>query len=248
MDSHGTDHATSPPVRRILVVEDDVRGARLLEAILAELGGRIHVAPNAIAALDLLAESDFDLITIDLGLPDLSGIALLHHVRELTSAPVVMVTADDQTRSLVEAFEAGADDYVVKPVRPMELLARARAVVRRATGSAQYPDRYADGVIVIDFRRSQVSTPTGEANLSGTERRLLMGLVANAGRVMTHDELLQSVWGAGYEGSEANLQVFIGYLRRKVEPDPHKPRYIRTYRGVGYEFVPQDGGGQHGGG
>ena len=230
-------------VRKILVVEDEMRGARLLEVVLSELGADIEVVGSGSAALNQLAESDFDLITIDIGLPDISGLSLLRSVRELSGAPVIMVTAADEIKLLEEALDAGADDYIVKPFHPRELLARAGAVLRRTLASARPPKIYSDGTIVIDFSRGEVVTPRGVARLSPTEVRLLAELVANAGRPLTHDELLRRVWGLGYEETTENLQVYIGYVRRKVEPDPKNPRYIRTIRGVGYEFEP-DGGGR----
>ena len=222
----------------VLVVEDDERSAALMEAILETVSRRVQIAGTAAAALDLIAESGFDLITIDIGLPDLTGLQLLHHVREMTDAPVIMVTAIGQSASIVEALSGGADDYIVKPVRPAELRARVHAVTRRAQPRAPAIERYADDRIVIDFERSEVVTRAGTYTLSATERRVLRELVGDAGRVLTHDDLLRRVWGAGYGDDVANLHVFISYLRRKLDHDPLRPSYIRTHRGIGYEFAP----------
>jgi two-component system KDP operon response regulator KdpE len=170
----------------------------------------------------------------------MSGLDLLQHIRELTTAPVIMVTAADQMSTLVEALAAGADDYIVKPYSPKELIARAEAVLRRSGSQSDGDDnqeRFADDVILIDLSRNTVVTQAGMSTLTGTERRLLAHLLRNRNRVVTQDELLRSVWGVGYESAAANLHVFVGYLRRKIEPEPRNPRYIVTHRGVGYEFV-----------
>lgn len=223
----------------LLIVEDDERMARLLTAILTQVGHEISIAGTAAAALDLLGEREFRLITLDVGLPDLSGAELVVHIRERSAAPIIMVSGQDDTRTVVDALGAGADDYVVKPFKPAELLARVRAVLRRVPPGSSEPESYADDVISIDFQSNRVVTPNGESALSLTERRLLMELVTHQRRVVTHNELLERVWGPGYDA--ANLHVFVNYLRRKVEPDPRHPRYIKTHRNVGYEFVPKDG-------
>ncbi len=222
----------------VLIVEDDDRMARLLTAILTPVGSAVHVAGTAARALDLLGEHDFRLITLDVGLPDLPGDELVTHIRERSAAPIIMVSGQDDTRTVVDALSAGADDYVVKPFKPAELLARVRAVLRRVPAASTEPESYEDGVISIDFQSNRVVTPSGESALSLTERRLLMELVTHQRRVVTHNELLERVWGPGYDA--ANLHVFVNYLRRKVEPDPRHPRYIKTHRNVGYEFVPKD--------
>ncbi len=236
----GKNQAVTAPRRNLLIVEDDERSARLLETVLSQLGAKTHVARTGPAALDQLAENDFDLITLDIGLPGMSGVDLLQHIRELTTTPVIMVTAADQMSTLVEALAAGADDYIVKPFRPKELIARAEAVLRRSGSPSDDDDsqeRFADDTILIDLSRNTVVTQAGTSTLTGTERRLLAYLLRNRNRVVTQDELLRSVWGAGYESAAANLHVFIGYLRRKIELEPRNPTYILTHRGVGYEFV-----------
>ena len=225
-------------VADVLVVEDDPRSAALMEAILEGICRRVVVTNTAAAALDILAESAFDLITLDIGLPDLSGLELIHHIRAVTDAPVIMVTATGQSSVIVEALELGADDYLVKPIHPAELRARIHAVTRRAQPRTRDVMQYSDHRLQIDFARSMIVTPSGTSTLTATERRLLRELVANSGKVLTHDEIIRRVWGAGYEGTMANLHVFVSYLRRKLNngSDPHQ--YIETRRGIGYEFVP----------
>lgn len=226
-------------LKRVLVVEDEPRSARLLATILSELSDKVQIATESSAALDALADDEFDLVTLDIGLPGLSGIELLPHVRELTSAPVIMVTAHGDLSLLVEALTAGADDFIVKPVRPAEFVARARALLRRLAQAASPapPRRFSDGNISVDFDRNIVETARGVSTLTPTERRLLEYLIANPGRISTQEELLRAVWGSE-EYELSNLHVYIGYLRQKLEPDPQRPRYIRTHRGIGYEFTP----------
>lgn len=228
-------------LKNVLVVEDEPRSARLLSTILAELSDHVQIAVDGSSALDALAEDEFDLITLDIGLPGLSGIELLPHFRELTKAPVIMITAHGDVTLLVEALAAGADDFIVKPVRPAEFIARARALLRRLAqgGSRTAPHRYSDANISIDFDRNIVVTARGIATLTPTERRLLEYLLSNPGRVSTQEELLRAVWGSE-EYELSNLHVYIGYLRQKLEPDPQRPIYIRTHRGIGYEFAAQD--------
>ena len=229
-------------LKNVLVVEDEPRSARLLATILAELSDNVQIAVSSSAALDALADDEFDLVTLDIGLPGLSGIELLPHVRELTSAPVIMVTARGDVGALVEALAAGADDFIVKPLRPAEFIARARALLRRLNqaGAPAAPNRYSDNNILIDFDRNIVITSRGDETLTPTERRLLEHLIANSGRVSTQQELLRAVWGSE-EYELSNLHVYIGYLRRKLEPDPQSPQYIVTHRGIGYEFaVPEE--------
>lgn len=228
-------------LKNVLVVEDEPRSARLLATILGELSDHVEVATNGPGALDALAEDEYQLVTLDIGLPGLSGIELLPHVRELTNAPVIMVTAHGDVKQLVEALAAGADDFIVKPVRPAEFIARARALLRRLAqaGTPSAPNSYTDANISIDFDRNIVVTTRGIATLTPTERRLLEYLIANPGRVSTQEELLRAVWGSE-EYELSNLHVYIGYLRQKLEPDPQRPQYIRTHRGIGYEFAAQD--------
>ncbi len=228
-------------LKNVLVVEDEPRSARLLSTILAELSDHVQIAVDGPSALDALAEDEFDLVTLDIGLPGLSGIELLPHFRELTSAPVIMITAHGDVTLLVEALAAGADDFIVKPVRPAEFIARARALLRRLAqgGAPSAPHRYSDANISIDFDRNIVVTARGIATLTPTERRLLEYLLSNPGRVSTQEELLRAVWGSE-EYELSNLHVYIGYLRQKLEPDPQRPIYIRTHRGIGYEFAAQD--------
>lgn len=231
------DGAAGWEIGSVLVVEDDERSGTLMRATIGSVSRHVQVVGTARAALDAVMESDYDLITLDVGLPDLTGIELLHHLREVTDAPVIMVTAMGQPSAIVEGLMDGADDYIVKPIRPAELLARIRAVTRRMQPPRAALDRYADGDLEVDFKRSVVVTAAGSRTLSRTERRLLVELVSGAGEVLTYEDLLKRVWGAAYEADIANLHVYISYLRKKIDGGPSRPSRIRTHRGVGYEFV-----------
>ena len=224
----------------VLIIEDDPRSAALMEAVLEPISRAVLTVTTAATALDALADSTFDLVTLDLGLPDLDGMDLLHHIREMSSAPVIVVSALAHSASIVAALSAGADDYVVKPVRPAELRARAEAVSRRTRSRAEQVERYTDDRLTIDLGRSVIVTERGSVVLSSTERRLLRELVQSPGRVLTYEELLRRVWGTGYETDVQNLQVFISYLRHKLDDNALRPSYIRTHRGIGYEFTPAD--------
>lgn len=229
---------------RVLVVEDDPRGARLLAAVFEQLEYKVTTAPGGAIALSMLAEHEFDLATIDLGLPDVGGLDLIAHIREVDDLPIIVVTGRSDLSDVVTALATGADDYLVKPIRPSELGARATALLRRVQRAARPADveTYRDPRLLFDFRSNEIAAGERHSTLSDTERRVLKMLVNNAGRVLPHEELLARVWGPGWEGSIANLHVYVNQLRRKIEPDPANPRYIETHRGVGYRFVPAEDG------
>jgi two-component system KDP operon response regulator KdpE len=235
-DPEETDITNGP---RILVVEDDERTGRLIDTILSDVPALVDLVPSAMSALEAVAAGHYDLITIDIGLPDLSGIELIKSLATLTNAPILVISGEQQIETVVQSLEAGAEDYVMKPFRPPELTARVRAGLRRGPRIVDQPapELYEDDAIVIDLRRNLVRNERGEESLTSTERRLLSELLKNAGRVVTRDELLERVWGSGYEDADANLHVFVSYVRRKLEPDPSRPRYIKNHRGIGYEFV-----------
>lgn len=229
-----------PPSPRasILVVEDDERGRRLLEVVLRQQGHQVTTAPDAATAFNLMASQTFDLMTLDLGLPDLGGMDVVAHVREQSDLPVVVVTGRSDLADVVTALSAGADDYIVKPVNPAELTARIAALLRRAAPRREAEvNTYRDAEVTVDFHTNEIRVADRRNTMSDTERRLLHLLISNAGRVLTHDDILRRVWGQGYEDAIANLHVYVNQLRRKLEPVPSEPRYIETHRGVGYRFV-----------
>jgi two-component system KDP operon response regulator KdpE len=210
---------------------------RLLESTLRHHGFSVTAVPTAALAFGALAQEDLSLMTVDLQLPDLSGLDLIAHVRERSDIPIIVITGHTDLGDVVTALAAGADDYLVKPIQPSELGARAIALTRRLMSKQRELNEYSDANLRLDFVSNRIERGSHIATMTNTERRLLRMLVSNAGRVLTHDDLLRGAWGVGYEGAIANLHVFVNQLRKKLEPDAEGPRYIETHRGVGYRFV-----------
>jgi DNA-binding response OmpR family regulator len=219
----------------ILVVDDERRYRELLELDLTRRGYHVLLAGDGLRALDLVEQGSPDLVVLDLRLPDMDGYEVCRRIREVSSVPVIMLTARAEEQDKVRGLRNGADDYVTKPFSAEELLARVEAVLRRSEGAhgPEVATFECDG-LRIDFGERRVSVDGHEVELTASEYKLLSQLAANAGRVLVHDELLRRVWGAGYEGASELLHTAIRRLRRKIEADPAQPRYIVTKRGIGY--------------
>jgi len=226
---------------RILVVDDDRPLLRALHITLSARGYDVQVAQDARTALDLAARHPPDLAVVDLGLPDLDGLHLITALRGWSSAPILVLSARHGEPAKIDALDAGADDYVTKPFGMGELLARIRAALRRAAPATDQPV-ITTAAFTVDLAAKRVTTAGGEARLTPTEWHLLEILVRNAGRLVTHQQLLREVWGPKYESQTSYLRVHLGNLRRKIEPDPARPRYLRTDAGLGYRFVPDEQG------
>ena len=211
---------------RVLVVDDETQILRALRVILRDAGFEVITAQTAEEALDAAALHAPDAAILDLILPDGNGIDIARSIREWSQMPLLVLSAVGEEREKVRALDAGADDYVTKPFGPDELIARLNAALRRA-GSAEEPSLSVDRVV----REGE------EIHLTPKEFDLLRVLARNRGRLMTHRALLGEVWGHAYEEDTHTLRVHIANLRRKVEPDPQTPRYIRTDPGVGYRFA-----------
>lgn len=227
--------------RRILIVESDERSAKLLHRMLLPVGNEIQSVATGAGSLVALAGSAFDLVVIGTGTSDMTYTEVLRRIRETTDAPVIAVANEYDADQLARSLEDGADDYIARPFRAIEFGARVQAALRRSErskGRTRSADVYADDAISIDFRVNAVRTPRGQATLRPSERRLLRQLVANEGCVVTHAELALRLWGIAYPGAVANLHVLVSQLRRKVEPDPARPQYLLTHRGIGYAFIP----------
>ncbi len=225
--------------QRILVVDDEPQIRRALRAALQSEGYSVELAETGQQALDHTAASPPDLVILDLGLPDLDGSDVCAHLRTWTSVPVIVLSVRDAEREKVRALDVGADDYLVKPFGIAELLARIRAALRRVREEVGQPVvRHGD--LVVDLARHRVRLAEADVRLTPTEYALLACLVANRGRVLTHQMLLNRVWGPEYGGETQYLRVFVSQLRRKIEPDPHRPRYLLTEVGVGYRFPNED--------
>jgi two-component system, OmpR family, KDP operon response regulator KdpE len=219
----------------VLVCDDEQQILRALRVILRDAGFEALPASTSEEALDVAAVSRPDAAIIDLVLPDGDGIELCRRLREWSDLPVIVLSAVGDEDAKVRALAAGADDYVTKPFGPRELVARLQANLRRTEPGPEEAVIEADG-LVVDLPRRTVHHDGEEIHLTPTEFGLLALLVRNRGRLMTHRDLLVSVWGAGYGDDTQVLRAHIANLRRKIEPD-HAQRYIRTEPGVGYRFV-----------
>ena len=226
---------------RILIVDDepDVIKVISMSFRMQQPAWEIISAEEGPEALKLLEQERPDVVLLDIGLPDMSGLEVLKSIRVFSDVPVIMLTVRDDELSKVQGLELGADDYVTKPFSHLELLARVRAVLRRAQSlplAQEHP--FTSGDIHLGFARRELSVRGHPVPLTGTEYRLLYHLVRNAGRVMTHEALLARVWGREYTDEISYLKSYISRLRNKLESDPHNPEYILTEYGVGYWFRP----------
>lgn len=220
---------------RVLVVDDERAIRRYLHAALNAQGYAVFEASGGKEALNMVVADRPDLIILDLGLPDMDGVEVTRQLREWTHIPIIILSVREQDRDKIDALDAGADDYLTKPFSSGELMARMRAALRRSVQSTSEPVFETDDLIV-DLTRRQVRVSGEEILLTPTEYDLLRILVQNAGRVLTHRQLLRQVWGNAYESETHLLRVNMSNLRRKIEPDPTRPRYIITEPGVGYRL------------
>jgi two-component system KDP operon response regulator KdpE len=223
---------------RILVVDDEPEIGRALRVNLTAHGYEVTVVPSGEAALERLrTDRPPDLIILDLGLPGMSGLEVCRQVRATSDLPILVLSVKGEERDKVAALDLGADDYIAKPFGMNELLARVRVALRHAARPrAGAGAVFSAGDLAIDFDRRLVTVRGQEVKLTPTEYDLLKVLVTHAGKIMTRHMLLDQVWGAGYMAEPHYLHVYIGQLRRKIEPDPLHPRYILTVPGVGYRF------------
>ncbi len=220
----------------VLVVDDELQMRRLLRVCLEGNGYRVLEAVSGQEALTLLAQRKPDLLVLDLGLPDIDGVSVLKRLREWTQVPVVVLSVRDREEDKIAALDNGADDYVTKPFATGELLARLRVAQRHAFPLSE-GSVFRSGNLEVDFTARLVKLNGKEIKLTATEYSLLRMLVQNAGRVLTHRQLLREVWGPVYEDQTHYLRVYIAHLRDKLEADPAKPRFISTEPGIGYRFL-----------
>lgn len=238
---------------RILCVEDDPQMRAFLLTQLKARGFYTHAVRDGAQAIDMAAIFQPQLVLLDLSLPSLDGLAFLRRLREWSSAPVIVLSAHDEEPVKIKALDQGADDYLTKPFSLNELLARIRVALRRAEETARLRNslhgndgqrsNYRSGGqtgLLVDFAHRRVISGGNEVHLTPTEYDLLCELTRNAGKVLTHRELLQRVWGAEYGRENTYLRTFIRHLRRKLEPDPSKPRFLLNELGVGYFVPPPD--------
>ncbi len=224
---------------RVLVVDDEPQIRRALRVVLRANGYAVTEVGSGEAALDAAATEPFDVMILDLMLPDVEGVEVCRRLREWSRLPVIVLSAHDEESIKVRALDEGADDYVSKPFSAPELLARMRSAVRRWSFETT-PDapvlHAADGRVEIDLARRLVSRDGDDVHLTPTEYELLRFLASQAGRVITHGHLLRAVFGEGYADANAVLRVHIASLRKKIEPDPSRPRIVITEPGIGYRL------------
>ena len=227
---------------KILVADDDPQTVRALRITLGARGYEIVTAQNGIEALNLVITEHPDLVMLDLGMPQLTGLEVIQGLRGWTSVPILVVSGRTDAADKVEALDAGADDYVTKPFSIDELLARIRALTRRVPASEDEPI-FRFGQVSVDFSAKSVIRAHGGSRevirLTPTEWRILELLIQNAGKLVTREAMLTQVWGPNHTRDTGYLRLYLGQLRKKLEPVPSRPRYLITELGMGYRFVPE---------
>jgi two-component system KDP operon response regulator KdpE len=221
---------------RVLVVDDDPQLLRALRITLTALDYQVATAADGASALATASRTPPDLIILDLGLPDLDGVAVIEGLRGWCTAPIVVLSARHAEPAKVDALDAGADDYLTKPFGMGELLARMRAALRRAAPTTNAAV-ITTAAFTVDLAAKRVTTAAGEVRLTPTEWHLLEALAREPGRLVTQRQLLQQVWGPAYQTETNYLRVHLANLRRKLEPDRARPRYLITEPGIGYRFA-----------
>jgi two-component system, OmpR family, KDP operon response regulator KdpE len=219
----------------IFVVDDEPQIRRVLRTILSSHGYAVLEARSGDDAANKLRHEKVDLILLDYNMPRMSGIEACAEIRRSSDAPIIMLTVRNSERDKVHALDAGADDYIVKPFGADELMARVRAALRRAA-PVESPPPFVSSDLAIDFQKRSVMVKGQPVRLTPKEFELLRHLVANQGKALPHRRLLQAVWGPDYGEETEYLRVFINQLRKKIEPDPSRPRYIHTEPWIGYRF------------
>jgi two-component system KDP operon response regulator KdpE len=242
---------------RVLVVDDEPQILRALRINLRVRDYEVHVAATGSEALQVAGRYPPDLVILDLGLPDLDGVQVIQGLRGWTKAPIIVLSGRADSTDKVEALDAGADDYVTKPFGVEELLARMRAAVRR-TGTSETLPRIQLGHLIVDLAAKRVTrqatvpaeggaeggaeagspAPSEDIRLTPTEWHLLEVLLRNPGKLLTRSQLLTEVWGPGYADATGNLRLYMAQLRRKLEPDSTRPRWLITEPGMGYRYQP----------
>jgi two-component system alkaline phosphatase synthesis response regulator PhoP len=221
----------------ILVVDDEPEIVRVVRDYLEHSGFTVHVAADGPAALRAARTHPPDLVVLDLGLPGLDGLDVTRALRREGHLPIIMLTARADESDKLVGLELGADDYLTKPFSPKELVARVRAVLRRAEASASPASEIRAGDLHIDVGRMKVTVAGRDVDLTPTEFQLLTAMARRPGRVFTRSQLLDAVRGVAFESYERAIDTHIKNVRRKLEPDPHAPRYLLTVFGVGYRFA-----------
>lgn len=224
--------------KKILVIDDEFQITRVLKRGLGSHRYDVRTASDGESGIELFRDYNPDLVITDLSMPEMSGIEVCRAVRKLSQVPIIVLSVKGDESVKVEALDAGADDYITKPFGMNELLARVRAALRRGAAESQEDRVFEIGNFSVDHAKHAIFQKGVELKLTPKEFELLSILIKNNGRVLTHRALLAEVWGGDYTEQTEYLRVFIGNLRKKIEPDPAKPRYIITEPWIGYRFLP----------
>jgi two-component system KDP operon response regulator KdpE len=223
----------------VVLIEDEPQIRRFLRATLSGQGYRLFEAATGADGLVEVGSRQPDVVIVDLGLPDMDGVAVIRRLREWTAVPIIVLSARGQERDKVTALDAGADDYVSKPFSASELLARIRVALRHTAGASHEGDEAAFkvGDLQVDRLRRHVSLGGAEVRLTPTEYKLLTTLIRHAGKVVTHQQLLRDVWGPAHTDQAHYVRIYMAHLRHKLEAEPARPRYLLTEPGVGYRLA-----------
>jgi two-component system KDP operon response regulator KdpE len=224
--------------KRILIVDDEQQITVVLRSGLTKHGYDVRVANEGQAALELFDAWTPDLVVTDLSMPNMNGLELCQELRAKSSVPIIVLSVKNDEVTKVEALDLGADDYITKPFGMGELLARVRATLRRSPAPSPETTVIEEGDFCVDLESREVKVEGKEIRLSPKEFDLLVFFIRNSGKVLTHRKLLAKIWGGNYTDQTEYLRVFVRHLRKKIEPDPAKPRYILTDPWVGYRFLP----------
>jgi two-component system KDP operon response regulator KdpE len=223
----------------VLVVDDEKALRDFVRRNLEVRDFKVHTAANGLEALAVFNKESIDLVILDVMMPNMDGLETIRRIRETSTVPIIVLSALGEERDKVQALNLGADDYLTKPFGVSELLARVQAVKRRArweSTTEEQEERLSQGDIVVDMERHEVQIRGEVIEFTPTEFNLLVYLMKNSGKVLTHKAILRNIWGPEYGQEAEYLRVYIGRLRQKVESDPINPKYIRTERGIGYCF------------
>ncbi len=223
---------------KVLVVDDERPLREFVQRNLDARGFEVLTASNGLEAISIFQKNTIDLVILDIMMPYLDGLETTRRIRQMSTVPIIILTALGEETDKVRAFDLGADDYLTKPFGTGELLGRVKAVLRRARWADNdvVDEKLVQGEICVDLGKREVGVNGKAVELTPTEFNLLVYLMRNPGKVLTHRAILQHVWGPEYGNEAEYLRVYMGRLRQKIEVDPLNPRYIKTERGIGYQF------------
>jgi len=224
--------------KKILIVDDDLDVQHITEKVFTDAGATVEVASNGAEGVRKFFLDKPDLVILDIMMPELDGFEVCSRIRQVSSVPVIMLTALNSDAEIIRGLDSGSDDFLSKPFNPDILVAHARAVLRRLEMSQDTSPRlfYSDGYLTIDLEKRIVAVQGEPLKLTRTEYNLLAYLLQNAGWIRTFDQILENVWGSGYEGNLEYVHVYVSNLRKKIEIDPKIPIYLESAHGVGYRF------------